>query len=39
MKVMKSSMMRWVGYVACFGETTNAYKVLMANPKGEKPLG
>jgi hypothetical protein len=31
--------MRWVGHVACTGEGTGAYRVLMGKSEGERPLG
>jgi hypothetical protein len=38
-RVIKSKMMRWVGYVACMGEGRGVYRVLDGRPKGERPLG
>jgi hypothetical protein len=29
--------MRWVGNVACVGEMTNAYKILVGKLEGETP--
>jgi hypothetical protein len=36
---IKSRRMRWVGHVACMGEGTKVYRVLVGKPKGEKPHG
>ena len=38
-RVIKSRIMRWPGHVARMGETRGAYKVLVENPEGKKPLG
>jgi hypothetical protein len=38
-KQIKSRQMRWAGQVACMGEERNVCKVLVGNPKGQKPLG
>jgi hypothetical protein len=35
---MKSRRMRWAGHVARIGEKTNAYRILMGNPEGKRPL-
>jgi hypothetical protein len=35
----KSRRMRWAGHVARMGEKRNAYRILMANPEGKRPLG
>jgi hypothetical protein len=35
---IKSSRMRWAGYVVRMGEGKNVYKVLMGNPEGKRPL-
>ncbi|KAJ4436144.1 hypothetical protein ANN_18771 [Periplaneta americana] len=34
-----SSMVRVLGHVACMGESTNAYRVLVGRPEGKRPLG
>jgi hypothetical protein len=34
----KSRRMRWAGHVARMGEETKAYKVLVGNPEGKRPL-
>jgi len=31
--------MGWVGHVACMGERTGEYKVLVVRPNGRRPLG
>jgi hypothetical protein len=31
-RVTKSERVRWVGHVACMGETRNAYKILVGRP-------
>jgi hypothetical protein len=36
-RVIKSSRMRWVGYVPCMGEMRNEYKILVGNPEGKRP--
>jgi hypothetical protein len=35
----KPRRMRWAGYAACMGVVRNAYKILVGNPKGKRPLG
>jgi hypothetical protein len=37
--VIKSRRMRWAGHVACVGERTGVYKVLVGKPGGKRPLG
>jgi hypothetical protein len=37
--IMKSRRMRWVGHVAQMGEKRNAYRILLGNPEGKRPLG
>jgi hypothetical protein len=39
MRIIKSRMMRWAGYVARIGEKKNAYGLLVAKPEGKRPLG
>jgi len=36
--VLKSRM-RWVGHVACMGERTGVYRVLVGKPERKRPLG
>jgi hypothetical protein len=38
-RVIKSRIMRWVGYVACMGESRGVYSVLVRKPEGRRPLG
>jgi hypothetical protein len=37
--VIKSRRMRWSGHVAQLGEKRYAYRILMGNPEGKRPLG
>jgi hypothetical protein len=37
--MIKSKMMRWAGYVARMEEKRNAYRILVGNPEGKRPLG
>jgi hypothetical protein len=37
--MIKSRRMRWVGYVARMVETNYAYRILVGNPEGKRPLG
>jgi hypothetical protein len=37
--MMKSRRMRWAGHVARMGERRNAYRILVGNPVGKRPLG
>jgi len=37
--VIKSSRMRWDGYVACVGEEINAYRVLVGKYEDRRPVG
>jgi hypothetical protein len=37
--MIKSRRMRWLGYVARIGDKKNAYRILVGNPEGKKPLG
>jgi hypothetical protein len=38
-KMIIKSRMRWAGHVTQTGENRNAYKVLVAKPEGQRPLG
>jgi hypothetical protein len=38
-RMIKSSRMRWTGYVARMGATRNAYRILVGKPEGKRPLG
>jgi hypothetical protein len=37
--IIKSRRMRWAGHVARMGEKRNAYRILVVNPEGKRPLG
>jgi hypothetical protein len=39
MRVIKSRIMRWVGHVARMGDRGGAYRVLVGQPEGSRPLG
>jgi hypothetical protein len=36
--MIRSSRMRWTGYVARMGEKRNAYRLLVGMPEGKRPL-
>jgi hypothetical protein len=38
-RTSKSRRMRWAGHVARMGEKRNAYRILVGNPEGTRPLG
>jgi hypothetical protein len=38
-RMIKSRRMRLAGHVARMGEKRNAYRILMGNPGGKRPLG
>jgi hypothetical protein len=38
-RVIKSRRMRWAGHVACKGERTGAYRVLVGKPEGKRAVG
>jgi hypothetical protein len=38
-KTIKSRRMRWAGHIALMGEKRNAYRLLVGNPEGKRPLG
>jgi hypothetical protein len=38
-RIIKSRRMSWAGHVARIGEKKNAYRLLVGNPEGERPLG
>ena len=38
-RVIKSRRMKWAGHVACMGERRGAYRVLVVEPEGKRPLG
>jgi hypothetical protein len=37
--MIKSRRMRWAGHVARMGEKRNAYRILLGEPEGRRPLG
>jgi hypothetical protein len=37
--MIKSRRMGWVGLVARMREKRNAYRILVGNPEGKRPLG
>jgi hypothetical protein len=37
--MMKSKRMRWAGNVARMGEKRNAYRILVGEPEGKRPIG
>jgi hypothetical protein len=39
MRMTKSRRIGWAGHVARIGETRNAYRILVGNPEGKRPLG
>jgi hypothetical protein len=39
MRKIKSRSMRLAGHVARMGEKRNAYRTLVGNPEGKRPLG
>jgi hypothetical protein len=38
-RIIKSRMMRWSGYVERMGEKRNAYRLLVGIPERKRPLG
>jgi hypothetical protein len=38
-RMIKSKRLRWAGHVAHMGEKKNAYRILVGNPEGYRPLG
>jgi hypothetical protein len=38
-RIIKSRRMRWTGHVARMGEKRNAYRLLVGEPEGRRPLG
>jgi hypothetical protein len=38
-RMIKSRRMRWAGHVACMGEGTGVYRILVGRPEGKRPLG
>jgi hypothetical protein len=38
-RIITSRRIRWAGHVARMGEKRNAYRLLVGNPEGKRPLG
>jgi hypothetical protein len=38
-QVIRSRRMSWMGHVACMGERSGAYSILVEQPEGRRPLG
>jgi hypothetical protein len=38
-RMIKSMRMRWEGHVVQIGEKRNAYRILVGNSEGKRPLG
>jgi hypothetical protein len=38
-RMIKPRRMRWAGHVARIGAKRNAYRILVGNPEGKRPLG
>jgi hypothetical protein len=38
-RIIKKSRIRWAGHLARMGENMNAYRILVGNPEGKRPLG
>jgi hypothetical protein len=38
-RMIKSRRRKWAGHVARMGEKRNAYRILVGNPEGKRPLG
>jgi hypothetical protein len=38
-RIIKARRMRWARHVARMGEKRNAYRLLVGNPEGRRPLG
>jgi hypothetical protein len=38
-RVTKSRIMRWVGYVACMGNRRGVYGIFVGNIEGKRPTG
>jgi hypothetical protein len=37
-RLIKSRRIRWVGHVACMGESRDVYRVLVGEPEGKRSL-
>jgi hypothetical protein len=38
-RIMKAKRMRWKGHVVRMGKKRKAYRLLVGNPEGRRPLG
>jgi hypothetical protein len=38
-RIIKLRRMRWAGHVVQLGEKRNAYRLLVGEPEGKRPLG
>jgi hypothetical protein len=38
-RMIKSRRLGWAGHVGRMGEKKNAYRILVGNPEGKRPLG
>jgi hypothetical protein len=38
-RIIKSRRMRWAGHVVRTGEKRNAYRLLVGEPEGRRPVG
>jgi hypothetical protein len=38
-RMIKSRIIRWAGYVERMGAKRNAYRILVGKPEGKRPLG
>jgi hypothetical protein len=38
-RMIRSRWMRWAGHVACMGAKRNAYRILVGEPEGNRPVG
>ena len=38
-RLIKSRRMRWAGHVACMGERSGVYRVVVGKSVGKRPLG
>jgi hypothetical protein len=38
-RIIKTRRMKWAAHVARMGEKRNAYRLLVGNPEGKRPLG
>jgi hypothetical protein len=38
-EMIKSRRIRWAGHITCMGDKRNAYRILVREPEGKRPLG